>query len=131
MKPQTINILLADKQFLITEALSAIIQNDPDFSFSGLVKNLYDLKNTLARNPAINLLITDHALVDYNGIKDFGELLKANPHLRILILTNQVKMNEINEFSKIGIRNILYKTAGLDEINRAIVLHDAGKKVLF
>jgi DNA-binding NarL/FixJ family response regulator len=128
MKPQTINILLADNQFLITEALSAIIQNDPDYSFSGLVKNLYDLKNTLARNPAINLLITDHTLIDYNGIKDLGELFRSNPQLRILILTNLVKVNEINEFSKIGIKNILYKTAGLDEINRAINCTMYGKK---
>jgi DNA-binding NarL/FixJ family response regulator len=114
-----IKIVVADSQYLIVEALHSIISNEPRFSLVKQVSNRYELNKFLS-NETADLLITDFSLMDYDGFDEI-KLIKQNyPQLAILILTNQLNNNELNEFSKSGIKNILFKTTDRDELFSAI-----------
>jgi DNA-binding NarL/FixJ family response regulator len=74
------------------------------------------------------LLITDIALLDYDGITDLDKLMQEFQKLSVLILTNSLTKAEFTELNKIGIKNIIYKTAERDEILSAVETALKGKK---
>lgn len=113
------NIVLADSQFLISESLKMLIQNSDQYRFAGSADNLYNL-NILLNSTDIDLLITDFNLIDYNGFDNLKKITEDFPQTHILILTNQVTRNELNELARIGIKNLIYKTADPEEIFAAM-----------
>ncbi len=127
MTPYNHAILIADNHFLVSEAMVHILRDWDEYELIGVVKSVYELNNSLALNTHANLLITDYYRVDYKGIDDLKTLLTAYPNLRVLILTNQMKPMDVAEFSKVGIKNIIYKTANSDEIIQAIQFTLQGK----
>jgi DNA-binding NarL/FixJ family response regulator len=128
MTAKAYNVLIADNQFLVTLALEGLLNSSSEFNFQGLVRNCYDLKKILSANPAIDLLITDHNLMDFSGFDELKKIKEISPNMNILILTNQVKANEVNEFSRIGIKNIIYKTTDDEELILAMKYTMQGKK---
>lgn len=120
-------IVIADSQFLVVETLKTLLEQDDRFSLGGIVQSKYELHKML-RESVCNLLITDIALIDYDGISDMYQLKQEFPKLSVLILTNSISKAEFAELNKIGIRNIIYKTAGRDEIFSAVDAALRGKK---
>jgi len=110
---------MADSQFLVTESLRILLQNSKCFTFIGLADNIDDLRKLL-RNEIVNLLITDFSLFDFGGFETIGTIMKENPHIVVLILTNQVNRNDLHELSKIGIKDIILKTSSKEEFFMAI-----------
>jgi DNA-binding NarL/FixJ family response regulator len=121
-------ILIADSQYLVTESLGALISHSDEFDLAGMVDCVADVKNELKRNSMVHLLITDYFLLDYTGFDDLAKIIALQPTMKVLILTNSLKPADVNEFSKIGIRNIILKTADRDEIITAIRHTLKGKK---
>jgi DNA-binding NarL/FixJ family response regulator len=128
MTTKIYNILIADNQFLITEALTGLFNNLVEYDLQGVVGTSFELTKILSNNSAIDLLITDHNLMDYSGFDELRKIGELYPKLHILILTNQVKVNEVNEFNRIGIKNIIYKTTDADELILAMKYTIQGKK---
>ncbi len=122
------NIVIADNQFLVTETLANIIRDVEGLTLTDLVHNVSALRHTLKQHAGIDLIITDYNLFDYDGFEELAQIAGTYPLIRFLILTNHVKVNEINALNKIGIRNIMLKTAGFDEIRFAIDYALMGKK---
>lgn len=120
-------ILIADTQFLVIEALHSLLSNDNQFLIAGVADNKYELIKLL-ENDTYQLLITDIVLLDYDSVNDLLEIKRRLPNLAILILTNSITKIEFTELSKIGIKNIIYKTAGREEIFSAIDATLRGKK---
>jgi len=120
-------IVIADSQFLIVESLKSLLTADDRFSVTGVVLSYRDLVKLLETSPA-DLLITDAALLDYKGVDELHNLKIKYPKLAMLILTNTVSKPEFAEFNKIGIKNILYKTAEREEILTAVEAACKGKK---
>jgi DNA-binding NarL/FixJ family response regulator len=85
------------------------------------------LLKVLDKEPC-ELLITDFALFDYDNIEDIQKVKQKYPALSVLILTNSAGKSEFAELSKIGIKNIIYKTADRNEILSAIDASLKGKK---
>jgi DNA-binding NarL/FixJ family response regulator len=112
-------IAIADSQFLITGSLVSLIINSSEYSFAGLVSNVPDLISML-ETKRIDLLITDITRIDPDGIKNLEGIIHKNPWVHVLILTNQTNRNELNEFARIGVKNLVYKTADQEEIFSAI-----------
>ena len=122
------SVLIADTQYLVTETLIHIIRESEYFDFIGLAKSKGELLTMLAKNPATDLIITDIHLIHFSRIEDLQKIERQYPGIKILILTNQIKVNEINELNRIGIKNIIYKTSGYHDILHAIDLTLKGKK---
>lgn len=120
-------IVIADSQFLVVETLKTLLEQDGRFSLGGIVQSKYEL-NKMLRESNFNLLITDINLIDYDGIADLYKLKQDFPKLSFLILTNSISKAEFTELNKIGIRNIIYKTADRGEVLAAVDAALKGKK---
>jgi len=111
--------VIADSQFLITEALKIIIQNSHHYSNICVADNFADLESVLKTSP-VDILITDFALLDYDGFDKLKLIIKQYPKLGILILTNHINKIELNELTRIGIKNIIHKTTNPEELFSAL-----------
>lgn len=120
-------IIIADSQYLVVEALKTLLGNDERFIIAGVVNSKYELLKIL-EHELCGLLITDFNLVDYESIDDIQKVKRTFPDLTILILTNSINKVEFTELSKIGIKNIIYKTADREEILAAVDAAVKGKK---
>ena len=120
-------IVIADTQFLVVEALKSLLGSEVRFSVVAVSGSQYELYKVLGKE-SCQLLITDNSLIDYNGADDLQEIKRKFPQLSILILTNSLSKAEFTELNKIGIKNIIYKTADRDEVLSAIDAACKGKK---
>jgi len=120
-------ILIADTQFLVVKSLKMLLESDHRFVVSAVVNSKFELFKVL-EHELCGLLITDFNLVDYESIDDIQKIKRTFPDLTILILTNSINKVEFTELSKIGIKNIVYKTADREEILAAVDAAVKGKK---
>lgn len=120
-------IVIADTQFLVVEALKSLLANDERLSVAGIVTTKDELLNFLVKN-SIQLLITDPASLDFEQSYDLQFIKQQFPQLAILILTNSISKDEFTRLTRVGIKNILNKTAERDEILSAIDSAIKGKK---
>lgn len=120
-------IIIADTQFLIVETLKTLLTHDDRYTVMGVANSQFGLLKIL-ENELCELLITDFSLFDYDSIADLQHIKLQYPNLAILILTNSIGKTEFTELSKIGIKNIVYKTAERDEIFLAVDAAFRGKK---
>jgi len=120
-------IVIADTQFLVVETLKTILSADERFFVSGIVNSQTALIKVLENEPC-GLLITDVSLFDYDSNDDLQRIMHKFPNISVLVLTNTISKAEFTELSKIGIKNIIYKTAERDEIISAVDAALRGKK---
>lgn len=113
------NVIIADSQFLVVEALKSLIGANERYSIAGVAGNQSELYKIL-ETVNCKLLITDFANIDYDGIEDLKNFMLKYPQISILILTNAITKQEFSGLSKLGIRNIICKTADKDELFLAI-----------
>jgi len=121
----TISVVLADRQFLIAEALQALLA--PRCKKFGTVSTKAGLLQQLEKE-SISLLITDDALFDFAALSELGDLKKKYPATAIVVLTNAINSMKIKELHDVGIRNIILKTDDRDELFQAIEAALKGKK---
>jgi len=74
------------------------------------------------------LLITDFSNIDYDGLDDLKNIREKYPQISILILTNTITKSEFAGLTKVGIKNIIYKTVEKEELFNAIESTLRGKK---
>jgi Response regulator containing a CheY-like receiver domain and an HTH DNA-binding domain len=122
-----INIVIADTQFLVSETLRNILVHNEGIASVKVVVSKHELFKTLGQEN-YGLLITDPVLFDFDGTDDLKYIKYKFPQLSVLILTSCVGKAEFNEFSRIGIRNIIYKTADKNEVVSAVDAAIKGKK---
>lgn len=122
-----IGVLIADSQFLITESLKMILQNDSRFYVSNVVIEKKELASELA-SQNISLLITDPSFIDLSGLSELKEIISNYPHLRILVTTNGLTRGEMLELNNLGINDIILKTIGKEEFFDALTATLKGKK---
>lgn len=121
------SIIIADSQYLVVEALKSLIGTDERFILAGVADIQNDLY-LLLENTKSGLLITDFSTIDYDGLDDLKNIREKFPLIPILILTNVISKAEFAGLTKVGIKNIIYKTADKEEIFNAIESTLRGKK---
>ena len=120
-------IVIADPQFLVVESLKILLNQDEQFSVQEIVQTKRELTISLS-NAMVDLLIVDPILLDFDGFDELKQVKMLYPDINILVLTNSITKTEFTEFSKIGIRNIIYKMAGKTELLMAVDAALKGKK---
>lgn len=119
-------IIIADTQFLIVTALRTLLDN-PSECILEAVNSSHELYKVLEKD-SCQLLITDPLLFEYHPPQGLQDIKRQFPKLSILILTNSLTKPEFNELTKIGIKNIINKTADREDILAAIDAALKGKK---
>jgi DNA-binding NarL/FixJ family response regulator len=123
----TIRVLIADSQFLITESLKHILKDDVRFHVCNVVMEKKELTKELVREN-ISLLIIDPSFIELSSFSELREIIRSYPHLHLLVITNGLTKNELLELNNLGINNIILKTAGKEEIFEALAATLKGKK---
>jgi DNA-binding NarL/FixJ family response regulator len=126
-KETSVNILIADSQFLITESLKFILSNEGRFKVISIIAEKNELLKAL-KSGNISLLIIDHSLVDIASINDLKEIKSSFPGLKVLVITNNVSKAELQELNYAGINDIILKTVDRKELFDAIDSALKGKK---
>jgi DNA-binding NarL/FixJ family response regulator len=109
------HIIIADNQYLITEAMQKLIGDEiPDVE-TVLATNKPELVRAMLSFPK-SLVILDHHLLGLKNILEIKEIILHDREIRMVILTNALQDNEIAELTTLGVRNIMLKTADRDEL---------------
>ena len=119
------SILIADTQFLTTEALKSILTAE-GYRVS-TVSDRAELLEYLQQQEA-SVIITDYLLFDFRSINDIRELGAQYPGSPVLLLTNTVNQMQIKELNNAGIRNIALKSDDRIELLQAVKSAIKGKK---
>lgn len=113
------NIVVADTQFLVNFSLKVLFEGSADYQLLGIAESYNTLKKMLSSDK-VHLLVTDVLLFDYDSFQSLGNIKSNHPDLNILVLTNNLNRTELNELIRIGIKNIVFKTADKDELFQSI-----------
>lgn len=127
MAELTKNILIADPQFLVVETLKNLLNQEEQLSVPVIAETKGELGKAM-NDGLFDLLIIDPLLIDFEDFNYLKQIKMQFPDINILVLTNSVTKTEFAELSKIGIRNIIYKMAGKNEILMAVDAALKGKK---
>ncbi len=127
LENHTTNVLIADSQFLIVEALKSFFREEQKFSVFGVVESKFQLGKALEEMDR-GILIIDFWSIDFAEIEDIKSFAPKFPNTQILILTNSISKLEFIELTKAGFKNIIYKTADRDELISALESTLKGKK---
>lgn len=119
------DIIIADIQFLIIEGLKSFLGER--YRIAGLVCSKYELQEALGANVP-DILIIDYSSLDFDGFDDLKAIRKNYPKMGIIILTNSLTRNELIEYNRSGIKNILHKNTGADELQACLHAMQQGRK---
>lgn len=120
------SVILADSQFLITDSMQLLLKAE-GYRLLGVAKYVFELEKLLQAEVP-DLLISDYATVDYEGIDAFKSMMQRFPGMTIMVLTNQLIKADLLELSKLGIKHIVCKTIDRDELLMALRLAIKGRK---
>lgn len=122
-----LNVLIADGQFLIVEALKQLINDHPRYRVLDVVSDQEQLIFRL-KEGNVNILTLDFMTLDMDGVSDVGKIVGQYPKLPILILTNQLGLAEFKQLSRIGIKTIILKSSDYNELFTAMAAAIDAKK---
>jgi DNA-binding NarL/FixJ family response regulator len=125
--PVNTGVLIADSQYLITESLQHILKQDSRYYVFGVVVEKKELLHLLAERN-ISLLLIDPSFIDLSGLSELKEIISPYTGLKILVLTNSLSRNEMVELNRMGINNVMLKSAGREEFFEALASTLSGKK---
>jgi DNA-binding NarL/FixJ family response regulator len=123
---KTTIVVLADTHYLTLEALQSLIDRETGYMVHRVVTTHAELRSYL--DPAMNcLLVIDPSNLQLD-CSSSSRLKLQFPLLKWLVLTDILSKNEFDEFIQAGIRNILYKNTGKQELLAAMEAAIQGKK---
>lgn len=122
-------IVFAEDHSLISEMWSELIKNTGQFSIKAKTTSIKEsLDALIAFQP--DLLILDIMLADGSVIDSIETMKHLSPKTRILILSGNAELHTIKKAFSKGANGYITKTAGYEEIMKAISLIIEGKSYM-
>jgi len=114
-----IRLMLADDHRMFREALRGSLTAEPDMEIVAEASTGREVLDNL-NNAQPDVLILDIALPDMNGIQVARRVLEIHTGIRIVVLSGYADRIFVNEMMKAGARAYVVKSAGTDDLIRAI-----------
>jgi DNA-binding NarL/FixJ family response regulator len=121
------HIIIADNQFLITEALQKVIHDEFPDTNCILAGSKHGLIKALAVQP-ISLVIMDYINLAFENVAEIKRQVLTDNKTEVLLLVNSLQRNELIDLSAVGIKNILLKNSDRNELVMGIKSAMSGKK---
>ncbi len=120
-----ITVVLADDHGVLRDGLSAVLNTQPDINVVGLVANGGEAVQ------AVEILQPDVAIMDImmpelTGLEAAGQIRRASPATRVLILSMHLTDNHVRSALQSGARGYLLKESAGDEVVKAVRTVAAG-----
>ena len=124
-----IKILLADDHQIVRMGLTAIISAEGDMRIVGEASDGTEVVN-LAQKLAPDIILMDLMMPQKDGATATGEILAANPQMKILVLTTFGESEDVRRAMEAGAAGALIKDTPCRELVAAIRDVMAGKRVV-
>ena len=119
------SILIADTQFLTTEALRSVLEGE---GYGVAVVHTQAKLHEYLKGNEPSLIVTDHHLFGFGSIAGLRKLVERHAAAPILVLCNALNQMQLKELNSAGIRNIALKTDDREELLQAVAAAIKGKK---
>jgi DNA-binding NarL/FixJ family response regulator len=118
--------LVADTEELFSYALTALLKNRLGFSQVVAVSNFKDASRVLAADETITFGAFDVTLADMNGLTDVANLRVAYPELRLAVIAQSSRRDDILRALSAGIHGYIPRTLDLAEVVNALEFINTG-----
>ena len=114
-----ITVLVADDQTLFREGIVSLLSSIGGLQVVGQAANGHECV-LQARDLMPDVILMDLKMPQLNGIEATRQIMKATPHIAVLMLTMYEDNDSVFAAMRAGARGYLLKGAGQDEMLRAI-----------
>ncbi|MCK6616661.1 MAG: response regulator transcription factor [Cyclobacteriaceae bacterium] len=114
-----IRIFIVDDHPMVIEGMRSMLQQVPGVQVCGYAMNAASCLGYFINNQA-DMVLLDINLPDQSGIEVCNLLLKKNPALKIIALTNFDQLTYLQNMRDAGAKGYLLKNASLEELEKAI-----------
>lgn len=111
--PRPTRVMLVEDHDSFRQALAFMLDLEPDFV---VVYQTGTLAGARAAQEAADLAVVDLALPDGNGADLIADLRRANPEVKVLILSATLDESSRRRVVEMGAERVLDKLTGVDEI---------------
>jgi DNA-binding NarL/FixJ family response regulator len=102
-------IVVADDHEIVRRGLCALLRNQPDWEVCGEASDGREaVEQALTLKPAV--VILDIGMPNLNGLEAARQILKADPQIKVLILTLHDSDQVVQDVLNVGARGFLLKT---------------------
>ncbi|MCB0508250.1 MAG: response regulator transcription factor [Chitinophagales bacterium] len=116
---QEINVFVVDDHQIFLDGIISLLEDEPNIKIVGTAHNgkqaVEDIKKTNA-----DVVLMDINMPEMDGIEATKHLKKANPNIKILMLTMHSEPRFIKECLEIGAKGYVLKNISKDDLLKAI-----------
>ena len=120
------NLLLVDDHQMFAEGIKFLIEHSTDYQVAGILHNGADVVPFLTKK-RVQLLVLDIDLPDMSGFDVVKTIRQLHPHTNVLVLSMHSDMHSIARMIDVGASGYCIKSAGRDELFKAIQWVCAGE----
>jgi DNA-binding NarL/FixJ family response regulator len=122
----TIKIIIADDHPLFAEGLSILLSSAEGIEIVGIANNGEEALSLLNHTPC-DIAVLDMHMPVLDGIQTTKQIRKRFPHVKVLTLTMDTEANGMRNAIQAGAAGLVLKTAGKEELKKAIQCIAAGE----
>lgn len=122
-----IKIAVADDHKLFRNGIAAILQDDDRFDLIGSVENRESLLAVLSQYD-VDIVLLDISLPNESGLDILSDIREQFPDTKCIMLTMHEEIHYVKESLKKGAYGYLLKDSGEQELIKAIIGVNEGKK---
>jgi len=122
-----IKIIIADDHPLFAEGLSILMSSVEGIEIIGIASNGEEALALLKEN-SCNVAILDMHMPVLDGIQTTKQIRKSFPQVQVLMLTMDTEANGMRNAIQAGAAGLVLKTAGKEELKKAIQHIASGEK---
>jgi DNA-binding NarL/FixJ family response regulator len=124
-----ISVLLADDHLIVRQGMRALLNAQPDMEVCGEASDGYELLELIGKlSPQV--VITDIAMPNLNGIEATRQIQRRYPQTRIIILSMHSAMTYVVKTLQSGALGYLLKNDSFDEVIAAVRAVMQGQRYL-
>ncbi|MCY7359145.1 MAG: response regulator transcription factor [Rudanella sp.] len=123
------HILLADDHKIFSDSLSLLLSGLNGVEIVGQVSNGKQVLTFLEQFP-VDLVLSDLHMPYMNGIEMILHIRRRFPKVRVLVLTMAEDAAHIREALQAGAAGYILKSAGRDELEKALAAIAAGQQYI-
>ena len=119
-KEKTTRVLLAEDHILVRQGFRRILEDDPGISVVGEARTgLEAIDQCKELKP--DVVVMDLSMPDLGGLEATAEILKANPQIKILILSMYSNEAYVRKAFELGAKGYILKNAIEVDLTRAVM----------
>ena len=120
MSEKSIRIFIVDDHDILRDGLKYVMSSDGFAEVIAEARSGKEFIEKIKQGADADIILLDIAMPEMNGIDACKEALKIKPELSIIALSMYEDKKYYNQMIAAGIKGIVFKTSGIDELKNAI-----------